>query len=298
MKDIGARDEALMGNDKMHVGPEPTKFGEDGFPLLGDYEFEQENPYKQDMGSLGRALDLLRNNGSLSEVALLIEASLSSGTTQQQVSELSQTLQDKPDSLESKIAAGGEAAVWTLLGQIQSMDEKEAAGVRAMEEGRRRFEAMGSRRPKLGDVMMGEGLVSLAISYTNESYDHSALLALHRYLSLLHPTYAGPTPEEPQNLFIGDEIDEEGNIPNPWSANQRLAESFLSLARDQNQKGIVDPDTQVGLGVLFYQMGEFDKARDCWVAALGVRPNVSFVSGSLFLSFAIILHWLIDYEPF
>jgi hypothetical protein len=69
--------------------------------------------------------------------------------------------------------------------------------------------------------------------------------------------------------------DENGFIPNPWQANQRLTESFLSLARDQNKAGTVDADTQVGLGVLFYQTGEFEKARDCWVAALGVRPNVS-----------------------
>lgn len=112
---------------------------------------------------------------------------------------------------------------------------------------------------------------ALAISYTNESYDHSALLSLHRYLTLLHPTYAGPVPSTDD----GDLADEAGAIPNPWGANQRLTESFLSLARDQNRAGVVDADTQVGLGVLFYQTGEFDKARDCWVAALGVRPSVS-----------------------
>lgn len=115
---------------------------------------------------------------------------------------------------------------------------------------------------------------ALAISYTNESYDHSSLLSLHRYLSLLHPTYAGPVPEE-TNIFSEDLSEETGYIPNPWSANQKMTESFLNLARDQNRAGIVDADTQVGLGILFYQTGEFDKARDCWVAALGVRPNVS-----------------------
>jgi hypothetical protein len=128
---------------------------------------DQENPNKDDLQALGRALDMLNNNGALSEIALLLESCLSSHTTAEQVSNLSiDGLQDKPGSMEAKIKAGGEAAVWTLLGMVQAMDEKEAAAVRALEEGRKRFEAMGSKRngpggerSKLGDVMMGEGLV-------------------------------------------------------------------------------------------------------------------------------------------
>lgn len=49
----------------------------------------------------------------------------------------------------------------------------------------------------------------------------------------------------------------------------------MNLARDQHQAGIVDADIQMALGVLFYQTGEFERARDCWVSALSVRPNVS-----------------------
>jgi hypothetical protein len=128
---------------------------------------DQKNPNKDDTRALGRALELLNNNGPLSEVALLLESCLASGQTSTQVESLSiDGLPDKPGSMEAKIKAGGEAAVWTLLGMVQAMDEKEAAAVRALEEGRKRFEAMGSRRngpggerSKLGDVMMGEGLV-------------------------------------------------------------------------------------------------------------------------------------------
>jgi peroxin-5 len=77
-------------------------------------------------------------------------------------------------------------------------------------------------------------------------------------------------------------LDEEsGTIPNPWRANQRLTDSFLALARDQITAGVVDADVQVGLGVLYYQTGEFERARDCWVAALGVRPTVSHSSASV-----------------
>lgn len=55
-----------------------------------------------------------------------------------------------------------------------------------------------------------------------------------------------------------------------------MADSFLALAKEQYQKGEkVDPDVQVGLGTLFYMMGDYDQARDCWVAALKERPEVS-----------------------
>jgi hypothetical protein len=57
-----------------------------------------------------------------------------------------------------------------------------------------------------------------------------------------------------------------------------MTSSFLSLAKEQyTRKGQVDPDVQVGLGTLYYMMGDYDDARDCWVAALGEKPNVSLV---------------------
>lgn len=60
-----------------------------------------------------------------------------------------------------------------------------------------------------------------------------------------------------------------------------MTDSFLALAREQYQNGEkVDPDVQVGLGTLFYMMGEYDQARDCWVAALKERPEVSACSSN------------------
>jgi len=62
----------------------------------------------------------------------------------------------------------------------------------------------------------------------------------------------------------------------PWASHQDVTDMFLDLARQQySDKGIVDPDVQVGLGTLYYMMGEYGEATDCWTAALGERPNVS-----------------------
>ena len=59
-----------------------------------------------------------------------------------------------------------------------------------------------------------------------------------------------------------------------WDTHGRITDVFLNLARDQHAQGGMDPDVQIGLGVLFYTNGEYDRAKDCFEAALGVRPRV------------------------
>lgn len=60
-----------------------------------------------------------------------------------------------------------------------------------------------------------------------------------------------------------------------WHSHDQVTQVFINLARSQNGQGIMDPDVQTGLGVLFYTSSEFDRAKDCFEAALSGRPMVS-----------------------
>lgn len=59
-----------------------------------------------------------------------------------------------------------------------------------------------------------------------------------------------------------------------WDTHDRITQLFLELARSQHGQNNMDPDLQIALGVLFYTNSEYERAQDCFVAALNVRPKV------------------------
>lgn len=69
-----------------------------------------------------------------------------------------------------------------------------------------------------------------------------------------------------------------GPLPSsPWASHEVVTNAFLAVARQQHLQEIMDPEVQIGLGVLFYTHGEFDKAKDCFGSALAARPKVRIV---------------------
>ncbi|KAI0744275.1 peroxisome targeting signal receptor [Daedaleopsis nitida] len=228
----GMMQEAWNGMHDSFTTSPPVKFDEQGIPLLGDYVFENDNMYldpSHSGSSLQQAKDLLARNGSLSEAALLLEAAIQHGD----------------------LGEGGYEA-WILLGETRSMDERDDVAMPALLEGVKRAEAAGAA---------GAGMLSLAIAFTNESFERASHSVLLRWL---HARF----PDIPISTEAWDSL-----ANSSWHSQDLVTEEYLKVAREQYSRGEVDPDVQIGLGVLFYTSGEFSRAKDCFEAALSMRPK-------------------------
>jgi len=114
---------------------------EDGFPRLGSYRFNEQNPFLNHPDPLAEGLRMLGSNGgSLADAAMLFEAA-----TRTELNETSQR----------GMGTGGEqnevdrnrrerSEAWRRLGEAQAMNERETQAIRALEESVRVDEGNGS----------------------------------------------------------------------------------------------------------------------------------------------------------
>lgn len=139
------------------------------------------------------------------------------------------------------------AEAWVYLGSAQAQNEKEEAAIRALEQ------AMQIDPNNLAALM------GLAVSYTNEGYDSTAYRTLERWLSVKYPTVLPP-----------DQVSAaaEMGFTDREKLHSRVTDLFIQAAQLSPDGEHMDPDVQVGLGVLFYGAEEYDKAVDCFTAAL------------------------------
>jgi peroxin-5 len=136
---------------------------------------------------------------------------------------------------------------WVALGSAQAQNEKETPAIRALEQALK-------LDPTNVDALMG-----LAVSYTNEGYDATAYRTLERWLSIKYPSIVSPTDLSTAGDF---------GFTDRQRLHQKITDLFISAAQLSPDAETMDPDVQVGLGVLFYGAEEFDKAVDCFSAAL------------------------------
>lgn len=111
-------------------------------------------------------------------------------------------------------------------------------------------------------------IMGLAVSYTNESYQLQACQALEDWLRN-NPKYSHlASASSQQEKLVGSLV--SGDTFN------RVQELYMRAARLQPSANL-DPEVQTGLGVLLNLSSDFDKAPDCFRAALQMKPNDSLL---------------------
>jgi peroxin-5 len=136
---------------------------------------------------------------------------------------------------------------WVHLGSAQAQNEKESPAIRALEQALK-------IDPNNLTALMG-----LAVSYTNEGYDSTAYRTLERWLSIKYPSIISPS-ELSSAADVG--------FTDRHLLHSKITDLFIRAAQLSPDGEHMDPDVQVGLGVLFYGDEEYDKAVDCFSAAL------------------------------
>lgn len=159
------------------------------------------------------------------------------------------------------------AEIWELLGTSQAENEKDPNAIAALKKSL-------EFKPNNPAVFM-----ALAISYTNESLQNQALKMLIEWLRC-NSKYTHIVPDTFKN-------DAEAAMASSLIADLDLREvQNLYLQAVQQSPSAVDADIQEALGVLFNLSSEYDKAADCFKAALNVRPTSAKIWNRLGASLA------------
>ncbi|PIL36163.1 transporter [Ganoderma sinense ZZ0214-1] len=144
------------------------------------------------------------------------------------------------------------ASLWYELGVKQQENEREQKAVQAL------------RRALELDPTLLSAWLALAVSCTNDGDRMGAYNAIREWIER-NPRYAAAVkqfralnPEEPD--------------ARPGERLTHLMQCLMSIVRE-NAGGEIDADIQIALAVLLNTNEDYDKARDCFITALAVRPD-------------------------
>lgn len=146
------------------------------------------------------------------------------------------------------------ADVWEYLGISQAENEKDPNAISALKKSL-------ELKPNNRRVLM-----ALSISYTNESLQNQALQMLINWLQCTEQ-YSHIVPENFKN------VSEETVASSLINGIELKDVQDMYLKAVQQSPQIIDPEIQEALGVLFNLSSEYDKAADCFRAALQIKPD-------------------------
>lgn len=162
------------------------------------------------------------------------------------------------------------AEAWQYLGTSQAENEKDPNAIAALKKSLE----LNPINPKV--------LMSLAISYTNESYQQKALNMLNQWMKI-NPKYASLVPAD---LGEAAGIEEIASSRIRGMELETTQELFLTAVQQNAASGSFDVDVQEALGVLFNLSSEYDKAVDCFQAAVEMAPENAKLWNRLGASYA------------